>query len=190
MKDQAPRTTIAKIFREARLRSGWGVRDLGRRADVTPSTISKIEKGEIALGPVTMRKLTAALPLSPAERDQISEAANQDSARMLTSSKLAAEWADWDALCLALIRVTNHLTGVTEEDFFQGFGTKSGIWRKGYDLLIRLRDQTWLGFVIKPGEIRVARTTVDNHNALPKPESKEFESVEGLSLLLSVPPRD
>ncbi|MCB1204775.1 MAG: helix-turn-helix transcriptional regulator [Verrucomicrobiae bacterium] len=184
MKDQDPRTTIARIFRDARLRAGWGVRDLGRRAELSPATISKIEKGEIALGPVTMRKLTAALSLNPSERDQVAEAASEGSARMKTSSKVAAEWADWDQICLAMIRFTRHQTGVEEDEFFQGFGIKSGFRAKGYDLLIRLRDQTWLGFVFKTDEIRVARTEVDDHTALPKPDGTEFDHAGGVTLSL------
>ena len=175
---------VCLALREARKAKKLTQKELAARSGIWQETISKIEKGEIALGPVTMRKLTAALSLNPSERDQVAEAASEGSARMKTSSKVAAEWADWDQICLAMIRFTRHQTGVEEDEFFQGFGIKSGFRAKGYDLLIRLRDQTWLGFVFKTDEIRVARTEVDDHTALPKPDGTEFDHAGGVTLSL------
>ena len=152
---------------------------------MTPSTISKLERGEIVLGPVTLRKLAGVLPLTSDELDQLSEAAAEISARMKTSAKIFAEADAHDALCVLLLRAVGARLGVEEKDFFQGFGIRSGIWTKGYDFLIRLRDQTWLGFAINPSEVRVARTEVDDHNALPKPDGKDFETAGGVTLLLT-----
>lgn len=182
---QDPKLKISEILKSARERARLGIRELGRATNVSPSDISKLEKGIVKLGPVTLQKLTSVLPLTPEERGLLAEWSGLTSSRMQTAPQILSAATDWDQFCLAMIRLTRHQTGVSEENFFQGFGVKSGIWTKGYDLLIRLRDQTWLGFAIKPEEIRVARTGVDDHKALPKTEGKAFESAGGIILLLT-----
>ena len=186
MKNQEPKSKISEILKNARERAGLGIRELARATKVSPSDISKLEKGIVKLGPVTFQKLSSVLPLTPEERGNLAEWAELTSSRMKTAPQISSAATDWDQACLAMIRFTRHQTGVSEDLFFQGFGVKSGIWTKGYDLLIRLRDQTWLGFAITPGEVRVARTTGDDHKALPKPEGKAFESAGGIILLLAL----
>jgi len=182
---QDPKLKISEILKNARERAGLGVRELGRAANVSPSDISKLEKGIVKLGPVTLQKLSSVLPLTPEERGHLAEWAGLTSSRMQTAPQISSAATDWDQFCLAMLRLTRHQSGVSEESFFQGFGVKSGIWTKGYDLLIRLRDQTWLGFAIKTDEIRIARTEVDDHKALPKPDGKAFESAGGIILSLT-----
>jgi transcriptional regulator with XRE-family HTH domain len=186
MQDEIAKKKIGQILRAARERAGLGVRELARKADLSHAAVSRLESGDMNLGPVVLGKVSSILSFTAKEHTDLLEAAQIVSARMRGASQVMASGStDWDALCLCMIKACGHQFGVSEVDFFQGFGVKSGIWTKGYDLLIRLRDQTWLGFAIKTDEIRIARTEVYDHKALPKPDGKAFESAGGIILSLT-----
>lgn len=175
---------IGKILQQARTDAGLSVRGLAGLAGISTSAVYNLEHSKGALGPVTLQKLSSALSLSPEQRAQLAELAGLTSTRMKTAPQISSAATDWDQFCLAMLRFTCCETGVNEDLFFQGFGVNSGIWVKNYDLLIRLRDQTWLGFVINPGEIRFARTADDDPKSLPKPDCVDFKKAGGNIVLL------
>jgi ribosome-binding protein aMBF1 (putative translation factor) len=77
-----PHDTIADIVRKGRDRAGWSIRQLGRRATISGSTISRLERGLLALGPTTLKKLVRTLPLETDEEVTLVAAAAQTSERL------------------------------------------------------------------------------------------------------------
>ena len=61
------RSTQLLHLRQLRQSAGLSQRDLGRRSGVSPGTIYRLENGLRGAYPVTVRKLAAALGVSPAE---------------------------------------------------------------------------------------------------------------------------
>lgn len=183
MQEETAKKKIGQILRAARQRAGLGVRQLARMSGLSHAAVSRIESGDMNLGPVVLGKLSSVLAFSNDEHREFVAASQVVSARMRGASQvLASGSTDWDQICLCMIKGYGHHFGVIERDFFQGFGHKSGIWTKGYDLLIRLRDQTWLGFAFDVDEVRIAKTTVDDPSALPKQSGLDFVTEGGIVL--------
>ena len=58
----------------------------------------------------------------------------------------------------------------------------NGYGAVGYDLLIRLRDQTWMGFAFDEDEVCLIKNSTDDHTALPKPWGETFRKEGGIIL--------
>ena len=181
MKNQTARQKIAEILRSRRVDKSLSVRGLARKAGISTSAVYNLENGKDNLGPVTFQKLAAVLPFTPEDREQLALAASATSTRMKTSPGFANTSNDYDHLCKCLLRAFGDRWAVNAEDFFQGYGPKSGVTRKEYDLLIRLRDTSWMGFEFKSGGVSVAKTDTDEPGDLQKPGTKEFEERGGIT---------
>lgn len=190
MKSQIAKNQIARILSTAREKSGLGVRELARAAGLSHSVVSTLEAGTGTLGPMTLQKLIAVLPFTAGEREKLFKAAAATSVRMQTSPGFAKASTDFDSLCIAMIRCHGHRVGVGPSDFYQGFGPKSGLCLKGYDLLIRMfvddaTEACWLGFGFAPDETWLALTQLDDYKTLPNPRADDFEAKGGLRFSLA-----
>jgi transcriptional regulator with XRE-family HTH domain len=61
------RSIALPYLKELRQLRGLGQRDLGRLAEVSPTTVRLLETGQRGAYPHTVRKLASALEVSPAE---------------------------------------------------------------------------------------------------------------------------
>ena len=61
------RSITLSYLRQRRQTKGWSQRELGRLAGVSPGTVYRLENGLRGAYPVTLRKLAAALGVSPAD---------------------------------------------------------------------------------------------------------------------------
>jgi transcriptional regulator with XRE-family HTH domain len=63
---QAPQRTVGECVRELRLRRGWGVLPLARRAGISKAYMIKLEKGEANPSEDVIKRLAAALDVPAA----------------------------------------------------------------------------------------------------------------------------
>jgi transcriptional regulator with XRE-family HTH domain len=192
MQKENAKTRIAEIIRTSREREGLGLRELARLTEVSHAVVSKIEAGKCNLGPVVLGRILSVLPLSKEEQGELVNAALVVSPKMRGVTRMLQSTAstDFDSLCIALIRCHGHQVGVGPSDFHQGFGPKSGLCLKGYDLLIRLfvddaTEACWLGFGFAPDETWLALTQLDDYKTLPNPRADDFEARGGLRFSLA-----
>ena len=74
------RALIVVTLREARLQALLSMRQLARRAGVSPTTIQLLESGQHSPQLLTIYKLSRALGIEPAEIDEFRRAMGRESA--------------------------------------------------------------------------------------------------------------
>lgn len=173
---------IGEIVKSARQRLGVGIRELARRSGVAVSAVSDVEAGKGRLGPVTLRKLSEALPLTEDEHQRLFEAAKLVSSRMKTPGGSASAVGEFDALGQTLLRSFGHVFSLRARDLLQAFGPKSGNCVEGYAVVMRLKDNRWIGYGFNRDEVFMAMSEVDDPLSLPDPARKDFGEQGGVRL--------
>jgi transcriptional regulator with XRE-family HTH domain len=123
-------TAFGEALRRARTAAGLSQNELGRRAEINPGTINRLETGEREpTGREQVSALAAAFEFSPAQRDQMLVAAG-----MLPEWLLQVGAADTTLVLVADVLADQHIPVAERDEFRLQITLAARRWRPGAPL--------------------------------------------------------